>query len=343
MKKIKILLQRSFVCIIGFLTINSCKHDNILGFEGPAQCVSANFAITQALNAPASVNFNTDTVIFKAGFNEVVSWTITVTGNTSGASISFSGKSNTINQVWRGNPGSIVFFQIEQVTAVLKVPCRDAVTTTTNIIGLPNFVNCGVLISDFDGHGKSPGVGFYPSVKSSPTAGSDFTGTLGAILFAPGTATSTTCSGLGPVNSPIVSPQGGNYFHVKGTATPANYYYGEAASNTVFSLAPLGTTRADSAYFNALINTNGVSTGMITILLTTSATRYSYQYKADGGLGWKLLSVKLSDFKPATAGPSVNPKNVTAVAFDLGPNTNPGQPCEINLDLVIFTKGQPFF
>jgi hypothetical protein len=315
MKKFKVL-SICIILTICMISINSCKHDNIVGFEGPAQCVSADFAVTQAFSANSTVNFSTDSVTFTAAFNEVTSWTITVTGQTSGATVSFSGKSNTINTVWRGNPGSIVFFQVEQVTAELKVPCRDAITITLNITGKPNFNNYGYLISDFDGHGHSQAFNFYK--------GAGYIGTFGVM------------------NAPLVSPQGGNYYHVNGTTSPASWYYGEAGCAAAFSLTSLGTTNADSVYFNVLINNNGVSTGTVNILLQ-AVDRYSSVVKLNGGAGWKLVSLKLSDFKPSTAGPSVNPKQITSVAFDLGPASNMGDPAEIDIDLVIFTKGHPFF
>ncbi|HXA01922.1 MAG TPA: hypothetical protein VNW99_08040 [Cytophagaceae bacterium] len=321
MRKFKIILQTPRICIyavlmICLLSINSCKHNNFVGFEGPAQCVSANFAFTQAFNPPGTVDFSTDSVIFTAGFNEIVSWTITVTGQTSGATISFSGKSSNINTVWRGNPGSIAFFQLENVTVELKIPCRESTTKTINITGKPNFNNCGVLLSDFDGHGVAQTFNFYPGAGNTAPAG--------------------------VMNSPLLSPQGGQYYHASGgNPPPVSWYYGEVGSSP-FSLAKLGTTYPDSVYFNVLINSNGVSTGSINIMLRGN-NNYSAIYKPDGSSGWKLLSLKVSDFKPLSPGPSANPMQVTSVTFDLGPSVNQGDPCEIDIDLVIFTKGHPFF
>jgi hypothetical protein len=304
-----VMFMVSLTCI---MAMTSCKHDNFTDHVGPAMCPTADFAITQSfLPANATVNFANDSIIFTAAFNEVISWSIKVTGRTTGASITFSGKDDNINTVWRGNPGSLVFFGVETADVVLTIPCREAITTTVTITGKGNFMNCGVLISDFDGNGMIPNAGW-------------------ARFGAP----SLIGTNSSAKNAPLVSPQAPYYWHLYGTPSSSSWYVGGISSP--ISITDLGTNDPDSVYFNVLLNSNSNSLGLLQIGISQNGTYYNYNVPFDWS-GWKLISFKLSDIK------ITNPSQVDALQFGLNCKNQPGDTPEANFDFIIFTKGQPFF
>lgn len=296
---------------------NSCKHDNFNDFVGPAHCPPSTFKILQNLQASNdTVNFLNENLTLSARFSEPISWTVTIKGTVSNAVKTYSGKSDTISIEWKGNPGSSVFFKEETVTAELSVACFPKDVQTVYIDQPNNFINYGVLVSDFDGLGEGGTWSFYPAYTEG-----------GQWLAAPAV-----------VNAPSdPSPQGGAYYFLNGKASSESWFIGGAFHFNSL-LNKLGTTNPEEVYFNAFVNFNSVnSTSLAITILQKTGGKKTLVIAKDHWSGWKLVSFKLSDVGV------VNPNNVTGVDFGIGPTPEQGLPASVKYDFIIFTKGEPFY
>ena len=306
---------------------NSCKHDNFEDFVGPSYCVSENFAYTAGFNVSStSLDLNFTPLTMTAAFNETAAWTITITGQTSGAQKVFTGKSASVNQVWRGEPGSEVFFQAEVVTVEFKVPCKDPVTYNVTVTSPSNFTTFGALISDFDGNGM---------VTNVTTIGYNATG-WSAYVTAPNVINEFVVK-----NTPLTGPVGSNYLAFRGQAGPASWFVGGYYATV--SLSSLSTNNPDSIYFNAFVNGNGNSTTLLGITLLGSGGTKSMKLIDVNWTGWKMVSFKISEANQHPSAPPVT-DTYLANAIDFGFNCKSamGQPGEAHVDFVIFTEGKPF-
>ncbi|MFN3405043.1 MAG: hypothetical protein ACK40G_13160 [Cytophagaceae bacterium] len=291
-------------------------------FAGPGICPTNNFKVTEELSVTQnSVDFTTGekSVTYTAKFNEIVSWTLTIKGLTSGAKKVFQGNSSDLNVIWKGEPGNSTFFVVENTVAELTISClNNTYTKEVAITKVSDFSTLGVLVSNFDGQGAIPGV-----------VGADW------YLYGPGWVVPES----GIRNEPVTpSPQGGKYLRVVGNV-PGGGYFSAGASSNSFNITSLNSTSADSIYFNAFINGNGNNNSYIAITIFEKDRKRTYLLDVNW-TGWRLVSLKLSDFFPF-----LNPMDVSSIAFDLSakdpaPGKNNG---EENIDFIIFTKGEPFY
>ena len=123
----KIIRNSLFItsCLLGLI---SCSGDD--DFIGPELVVADpnTFQLVSPLTAPSdTVDFINGNTYFQTSFNDKASWTLTLTGNTSGANKTFIGTSEYIDSTlvtWDGGfstDGALKIFQEETVTASLNV------------------------------------------------------------------------------------------------------------------------------------------------------------------------------------------------------------------------------
>jgi hypothetical protein len=304
-----IILNIIFLFVLGLTT--ACKKTNFEDHIGPSICPTSKFQMTQEpAVSNSSINLASQTQVFTASFNEDVPWTIVVRGTVSKSFKKFSGYGKEINVSWKGNPDTLVFFQVEQCTAEFKVACKDAIVKTFDITTVNSFANFGYL--GFNGDGGATGT------------------VLGPPYGYPNLATTTTIS----MQSTNPSPQGGNYLIIEGSSATPVWYFGGFDVGLGSFASSVGTD-ASKVYFNCFINVQG-STATVPVVVfkegsvNRSKTLYVY------GEGWQYVSFPLSEAN------IVNPKNVSICSFTL--NAYPVQATEgdMAVDFITFTNDSPF-
>lgn len=332
----KLLLN---VVVLTFLIIlNSCKHDNFKDFIGSGHCPSSSFAIITPFNVTPQViptiQLSTSPIVMTAEFNEVISWSVSIKGNTSGATKVYSNNSKSVDLSWSGEPESSIFFQTETVTIEFKIACKEVVTFTREIT--PNTFNSyastgkGLLLSDFDGNGSVSNSFTYGVYNPSGDGWSSY-------FTLPNEITE-----FGRLTAPLSAPQGSYYMVLKGTPSLTSWYVGGGYA-TVPDLATIdgATSDPDMMYVNAFINNGGNTTTMLGLTIKSGGVDYSKNVNLNW-IGWKMVSFKLSDFETKRGISLINALNVTDLTFELNPASAPGQPTEANIDFIIFTVNEPF-
>lgn len=315
----KYFLQLTLV--ITTIVLGSCKRD-LEGVVGPAICASDAFELVEEIKTDAAtVDFSkVDSVKITAKFNEKVSWTVSITGKTSHAKKTFTGLSDNVNTAWWGEPDSLLFFQKnEECTVDLNVSCKGIVSSSTfNIAKVSTFKNFGVMGYDLD---KQPITIVYPNGVGT-AAGMK-------TLF-------KTDSVAGNVNK---SPQGGNFFHITtlGSTVPLWYFGGFDIMGNVNTLAKYANEDPHNVYMNFFINVNGYSLTQTQIIIFEGAAKLK-RYKAIDGTfaGWKYVSFPLSDMNVEDI------SQINAIDVNLGASPDQAKDAELNIDLIMLTKGKPF-
>ena len=331
MKKLILIL------LVPIMFLISCRKDKST-IDGPSISeIYGDFKVLENFKSNKdSVNFNMgETVVFSASFNKVVSWTITITGQTSKAIKTIKGDGRTIsilNGQWNGSTTQLPLFGVESCTAKLKIKdLQDSFLVNVKIIQ-PKKLE-GFLISDFENGLNSKWTKFIQS-----GANMDF-----------------------QVKTDSFAPEGKKYLNMAGTVNwdyliglvdfPATAY----GTNVTFPLS----TNSDAEYFNCLIY--GVSNTNPSIVLfqfkedensdgsfnTSNEDQYDLEIKVDWE-GWKFVSVKYTDIvtlvngMPAAAKGNAlhNPNKLSKISMlHLANPANGFASCK--LDLVIFTNNKP--
>lgn len=288
--------------ILFFLSLSvlsSCTK-NTDEFDGPSiKELYSDFKVLENFGANRdSVNFaNGETVIFTAAFNKTVDWTLTITGNQSGAVKIITGTSRKLdasNASWNGTVTMFPMFKEENCTAQLTIDqVTDTFTVSEKIISRRKLN--GFIIADFES-GLLPG--WTKFIQSG--ANMDF-----------------------QVKTDSLAPEGNSYLNMAGTVN-WDYLIGlidfkatayGSGTDIVFPL----NTNPDAVYFNCLIygvpNTN---TSLVLFQFTedenedgtfnaNTEDQYDYQATVDW-VGWKLISIKYSDLTSLVNGQPATPK-----------------------------------
>jgi hypothetical protein len=265
---------------------------------------------------------NLDTI--KATFSQAVDWRIIVQGVSSGAERIYYGKSDIISIIWDGRPGQNKFFLTEEdVTVTLSLPCNQNYTKTVHIKNYPNGSDIkGVLVSDFDGGGYMPNQTVINGY--SATGWSSYSTMPNKI------------NKLEVTSTPILAPQSSSYLTFQGTAGPQSWYMGSAEVNGP-SVMP--GSNADSTYFNAYLSSVSPSTTLLAITFQVSGKNYTYSLPLNWQ-GWKLVSIKLSDFKDSKGQAITDASQLTFIDLGLNCLTQPGQNVEMDIDYIYFSYGK---
>lgn len=166
------------IVLIVALIMMSCERETDT-FKGPSIGYPTNdFAVTQGFaSSTASIDFSIeDSVKFTARFNEEVAYTITLTGEESGAVQQIVGVSDAVDTIWSGD-AQTVFFKEEKISVQLTVLGRSTVVASLDIEIEHVYTPVGVGLSNFEAGGTGascwfPGMnqvacdnGFVPSVS----------------------------------------------------------------------------------------------------------------------------------------------------------------------------------
>jgi hypothetical protein len=319
------------IIVLSFLVLSlvACRKDTKT--DGPSIAeIYSNFKLLDGFKASKdSVDFKTsETVFFSASFNKIVTWKITIEGQTSKAKKTLSGQSRIIainNALWNGSTTTLPMFRAEKCIATLKI-VDVADSFTANVFVKNPKVNDGFIVADFESGLKTSWTKYFQS------------------------GASMDCK----VKTDNLAPEGGSYLNMAGTVN-WDYLIGLIDFPVPFSL----NTNPDAVYFNCLVY--GTSSANPSIVLfqfkedensdgTFSASNedeYDYQVTVDWE-GWKLISMKYSDiFTLVNGSPSTpkgnglhNPNKLSKISMLHLANPNNGF-AETKLDYLMFSNNKP--
>ena len=340
------------VAALSLVALASCKYDSEI-FDGPdLNDLYGDFIIEQTFQANCdSVDFSIllQKVNFSAVFSKPVDWQITITGLSSGAIKTVSGKSKTIdvsNSTWNGSTTVFPMFNKENCAVMLSFPSEpDTLRDTVKIIETK--IDAGFLIADFN--------------TGAPTGTSQIS-TYGQYTSDPPTP-------LPPTPTAFIQSGASMDFKAKNTETVAEgaYYYNMAgtvnwdwaigliefpASTYSLTYFPLGTN-PDNVYFNLLVwGEPGISNALLQfsfreddngngVFNSGSDDEAVYEIKNINWVGWKLVSIKYSGTTLSTNGNGLyNPEKIVSMrAFLLADPSSGFSKCK--MDYMIFTANKP--
>lgn len=312
-------MKRNVIYIMGVflltMAVMSCKRPNP---TLPEICPPNDFTLLEPFEinnstTTQSLDFTSSAASFTAVFNYDANWTVKLTGSSSGVTKTFTGTSDTVDVQWRGEPGTN-FFEVEEVTATLTVEClgeqgsvKGNITKTSD---WSTFTN-GLIGSDFDGN----------------TDGASPTTSFGATL-----ADSSEFVSSGRVSP---SPQGGDYFNMRGYADNATWYFGGAQIASL-AFGSLPTSDPEEIYVNLYVNANNATNSQAQITLSGGGTSKTYFYTATGG-DWNLVSFSLADIGISDV------SGLNAIDFAMGAAPEATAEAELNFDFFVVTTGGPLF
>lgn len=298
-------------------------------------------------------NYIQDTVFFNATLSDSVTWQLTIKGEKSGAIKTLIGTGYTFNNAyWVGESENIAFFSKgEVVTITLSFIGIKKKIVRTLEFGSPRLFPDVILVTDFELQTDIQGI-----VKSTEDDADgwfeyfDETGSKEGISRGIGPK-------IGPQNIIILKPelasvpvksiQGDGYFHIRGkdySVMPSPFFIGGFGHDAITYGLPL--TDPSNVYLNFYANPNGNRTTKLVIELSgIGGDLFTKEIGVDWD-GWKLISVRLSDFS-LNIGGVIGTKEILTpqlkqMKFAIHSGNVAGNLAEINIDYVTFTVGKPF-
>lgn len=291
--------QLSILVLLATLLATACTK-NTEEFDGPSiDEIFSEFTILETLDVNRdSVDFaNGQTAVFTAEFNKTVDWTLTITGNQTGALKIIEGTSRMLdasNATWNGSVTDFPMFNLENCTAQLTIQdVTDTLEVDTKIT--TRRALDGFIVADFE-------TGELPGWTKFIQSGADMNFQV------------TTDSD---------APEGNSYLNMAGTVN-WDYLIGlydfnatayGSGTDVVFPL----NSNPDAVYFNCLLygvaNTNE---SIVLFQLTedenedgsfdaNTEDQYDLEVKVNW-VGWRLISVKYSDLVSLVNGQPATPK-----------------------------------
>jgi hypothetical protein len=276
------------------------------------------------------LDFTNQKQSFTASFSQKVSWIITLRGDISGAVKTISGLSDHIdasNSSWGGEQNEGVFFQAEKVTATLSFLGSAGNYATNFEITTPKVYEEALNM----GNGFDPEGNLYGPVY--PDAGDKFE--------------------YGIVEAGI---QGRHAFKMSGTDFGKNYYLGVYRSD--YSGAEKLPATPENVYFNVYVFGKGDADSKLKLAgkedddlsgKYDDQTDDSWEFEIPlSHVGWKMISVKYSDFKISgeknyggSGNQTFEPQKLVNVDFALI-SGKPGGSAEAMFDFPSVTANAPF-
>jgi len=333
--------------LLSVTIFNACHKNAVLGTT--TVCPSSAFKVrTQFSISKTSVNPKTDTLKIVAGFTEPIEWWVTITGKTSGATKSYTGKTDSLNIYYFGNSETDIFFQAEDCDVKFELACGySGVTKTFTYTSVPRLTknNFGVLLNDFDGNGSYPAHLIWPNPQTSVRVS-----TILNILTdaSPQGGNSMLYSGVLLDSMYVIAKQDSVINPLKAT-----WYYGgfDYTISTSFFENTLKLTSPDSVYLNMYIygyNSTIPNTQLQLYLLGLTvptetgspAENKNYNLNIDWD-GWKMVSLKLSEFNlDMHSYTSIHGINALGIDLAAGPLQNTASKCKI--DFIFLSAYAPY-
>ncbi len=289
-------------------------------------------------------------VYFKTELSDSVTWKFTVTGLSSGAVKTIIGTNKFINDAkWSGASDNIYFFKREEdIRIVLSFIGIDMTVTRVVRLKRPKLFPGAFLVADFEFDPK--GQAIVKGSAGDPDGWFDFFDTDGE--------DETISKGIGPDNivvaqpskasTPVEAIQGSGYYHLRGednSVKPSPFFIGGMGHDAVVYGLP--SLDPSEVFLNFYATSNGnKTTKLIVELAGFGGDLFTKEIQVDWD-GWKLISVRLSNFALTTSGEIGTGEILTPLLEQMkfaihSGRGNAGSIAEINIDYVTFTVGKPF-
>lgn len=300
-----------------------------------------------------------DTLLFDASFNEEVSWTITIKSledkrTVEGPVKVISGTSNEIklgDVFWLGDSDNIYFFRSkENISVELKVLGSEesVLFDGLSIVNAQAFE--GVLAVDFEISSEQESTALITNKDNINTFFQNESAVKEEILggkFVSPEELEFNLDGsvvFPPAPEPV---HGYRYVYLNGkddVGQDSPFYIG-GFNNATFNFGLDG--KAEDWYFNFFATSNGNPTSKVIVDIDGVGGDIFNAQRQVTWTGWKLVSVRLSDFIQSEAGAlggnGLQPNLIKN--FTIGMHSGgglPGNEAKLVVDYVIFTKGGPF-
>lgn len=301
---------------------------------------------------PNDVDSVYNPVYFKAQLSDSVTWKVTIKGLESDAQKTLVGTGKSIrNAFWGGESENINFFKRGESLSITL----SFIGIETNVKRIVQFADPklfpGVyLVSDFELGEEGQGI-----VKGAAPPG-DADGWFD--YFDIEGENETISKGVGPNNIDVVQPskastpvkpiQGDGYYHLRGddnSVKPSPFFIGGMGHDAVvYGLPSLDPA---NVFLNFYATSNGnTTTKLIVELAGFGGDLLTKDIQVDWK-GWKLVSIRLSDFALTTSGDIGQGVILTPLLEQMkfaihSGKGNAGSTAEINIDYITFTVGKPF-
>ncbi len=345
-------MKSIFKFSIILMVLFSCKREK-QDVVGPG-FISApkGIVVTDFTTPDTAVNFVTDTAIFTATFPDVVTWILTIKGETSGATQEIRGTGSSMRAALTGTNNSITFFRAgEKVTATLSFFGTSYTTTTT--LGI-------VKARNYASYGQFPNVGDFENpllVEPQPPLYSPFWASFNFPTPIANESQGVDSVAIDYNGNPVPSVQGKKYYFIKGLGAQSQFVSGLQYFGP---LNPILPSDPSTVWVNMYIYGTGDA---------NTAVDLEYQeddYNGGNGYhptvddawvahltidhkGWKLFSIKYTDLvQSSIAGQGDHGNHILEpqklVSFDLVllKKSNANSPVEVYFDFPIITVGGPF-
>jgi hypothetical protein len=342
-----------FWCSLVIFGFTSCEPIQKIG---PEICPSDNFSFGSDNIKIYKVNKNTVIELtesdkflcldsmglnIKADLGESLYWRLTISNGTQFKE--FSGNTSKIDLLWYGQTDVFdeenLSFSEGETKIELEIPCIDLISKNIEIKGKQTFKNVlpkfGFLARDWDKNGVYPikkdkwyfkdGVQFF-SLKNDPS--------FQVLDYFDETP----------------SPAGGKYLQIEAArAEEPTWYFGDFGFRLKGLKDSLPTSNLDSLYVNVLVSRLD---GMPNVP-ANFGFRDTVPYPNTGAYlineninwdGWKLLSVKFSEFKHSKTDLPLNDiQQIREFMINFGASPNQALVTGLKYDMVLFTVGKPLF
>lgn len=369
------MLKTVNLLIIGVvLTLSSCskKDDSVFGpkyISAPSdlEVVGNTFEVIEVgsefeIDLPIisfydSQNPDSDLipVAIKTELSDSVTWIVTITDLVTEAKKTIVGTSKFVNAIWTGNSDNINFFSAKKSGTSdknLKIELSfigiDKKVTKTLIFEKPKLFKDVILVADFEENGQA----IVKGSVGDPDGWFDFFDTDGE--------DETISHGVGPdkivvasgqqskTSTPVKSIQGQGYYHLRGddnSVKPSPFFIGGMGHDAVVYGLPSIST--NEVFLNFYANSNGNKTTKLVVELAGFGGDLFTKEIPVNWDGWKLISVRLSDFALTTSGKIGTGEILTPLLEQMKFAIHSGRGvagsiAEINIDYVTFTIGKPF-
>ena len=332
------LIKPLFFVSVLVLSITSCKKQ--LDTNGPYICAPDDYVLTAdqilitGLDAGGKVDLANGGVNIQVDLGIKIKWDLIISNGSTQKS--FSGWSDKVNLDWFGQMDALPFFNTDQCTIELTVSCKEPIKKALEISSDPSFKNLpttyGFLFRDWDKNGVKPVAGTNYITDDGWSGGAGLPLTFSFDYY--------------DVDS---SPAGGRYAQFEANFPKKEWYFGGHSVDVARLDTFVTHDNADSLYFNVFVRGFGVdNSNMECGFIDNAGNKYFYTTPITWN-GWKLISVKMSEFTISAAGPDkpvgsplTNLSEIKAAVLQLGAAPEQTTTAKSAYDFMIITVGEPF-
>lgn len=327
-----------YISCFVFISFFSCRKNDNNSFEGPSlNDLNGPFSIISGLNLDEEVDFLAgEEINFDVELSKNTQWEIEITGQTSGATRTFSGNEriiNSANTAWLGGSNTFPSFQQEKAIVKISFPNEDESPIIIDSINIKSLKkDKGYVITDFEnGTGETWDFFNQAGVNASIDCNTDVSAKGSCYYKWEGTVGWDWAIGSFQINAPE-----------DGFGLPAN------AGNLFFNMASkfISNTGPNNCFILLWFDEDDDGDGSFNL---EKEDRYIYEYWYENDK-WNLVSIKYDDLKYDGDGQPVEtngngllePSKLIGINVFFLANKDSGIKSEALVDQIIFTENDAY-